>query len=115
MKKIIFVDDEQLIRNIYSLIGQRIQTIGDYYFEVASAPKEVLARMEQDEFHILVTDFDMPTMDGFQLVSRAKVLWPELKCIVCSGNILPDNPDACFIFRKPFSLFRLINAITTLD
>ena len=115
MKKIIFVEDDQFIRKMYSAIGLKIQETGDYDVLVIADPGEVLAMMEQCEFDILITDFEMPNMNGFELVAQAKALCPKLKCIVCSGNQLPENPDVSFIFKKPFLPTTLIEAISSLS
>ena len=42
-------------------------------------------RFRQQKPDILLTDIKMPMMDGLELISKAKEIYPELKCVVISG------------------------------
>ena len=53
-----------------------------------------------DSIEILITDINMPEMDGYELVDRAHAIRSDLKVIMLSGRE-PDGHGFPFI-RKPF-------------
>jgi DNA-binding NtrC family response regulator len=66
---------------------------------------------------IVVSDIDMPEMDGFELLTRIKKKYPNKICILMSGD--PSNEKSAkelgadaFLF-KPFKLDDLLNAVET--
>jgi two-component system chemotaxis response regulator CheY len=69
-KRILIVDDSAAIRQSVSFI---LEQEG---YEVAQAANgaEGLNRMKQDRFQMLVTDVNMPEMDGIELVRQARGL-----------------------------------------
>ena len=71
--RVLLVDDEpaQL-----GLLGELVKSAG-MSFEKASNGKEALARLEQETFHLVLTDIQMPQMDGFDLLQEIQKR-PEL-------------------------------------
>ena len=62
---------------------------------------EALERIEQDrDIEILITDINMPNMDGYELADRALAIRSGLKVILLSGRE-SDGHGLPFI-RKPF-------------
>src|SRR5690554_3946302 len=57
--------------------GYRIYEAGD--------GEEALGILKQQEIDILVTDIQMPKMNGIELVRRAKTIYPDLWVIIISG------------------------------
>ncbi|SRR5581483_6713497 len=80
---------------------------------LASTGREALAILRDENCHVaaLVTDLNMPLMDGFELVRqiRADRRHRELPIIVVSGDTDPHTPDrvaglgANAYFAKPYS------------
>ena len=66
---------------------------------------------------IVVSDTDMPEMDGFELISRIKKKYPEKICILMSGN--PANEKTAIdlgadaFLAKPFSINDLFGIVQT--
>ncbi|MFC1516918.1 response regulator [Thermodesulfobacteriota bacterium] len=66
---------------------------------------------------IIVSDVDMPEMDGFDLLSRVKKRCPDKICIMMSGD--PENEisakrlGADAFLAKPFGLNDLFNIVET--
>ncbi|MFH1760969.1 MAG: response regulator [bacterium] len=73
--RILLVDDESDILDILSEFldeeGYDVKTAGD-----GIAALEIL---EQEQFNLLLSDINMPRMKGFELIAKAKRLYPELK------------------------------------
>lgn len=71
------------------------------------AALEALAREHTD---LLITDINMPRMDGLKLVQEAKARWPELPVLLVSGR--PQPPGTQAYMPKPFSWDMLVAAVT---
>jgi len=86
-----FVDDEEAIRQ---LVGQALPRFG-YRVELFSEGASALARLRQDpaSFALLITDMNMPVMDGKTLAQEAMKLRPDLPVILCSGFSALINAD----------------------
>ncbi|OPA79416.1 hypothetical protein BVG16_10085 [Paenibacillus selenitireducens] len=84
MYNVFIVDDEPFI-----LEGMPyIIPWEDYGLEIvgeASDGDQALIALQQMHIDILITDITMPTMNGLELISRAREQFPEMKCIVLSG------------------------------
>ena len=63
MKRILVVDDEPHVTRLVQMSLQR----DGYEVETASNGMEALTRLEADHFDAVVTDYNMPKMDGRQL------------------------------------------------
>lgn len=63
-KKILVVDDSEMVRNFHSYI---IKMFG-YQVETAENGAVALEKLLSQEYHLLVTDINMPKMDGYELI-----------------------------------------------
>ena len=83
MLRIMFVDDEKLaLESIQSLLpwaemGMQVTTCDNAL--------EALNRMVENQPDVLIADIRMPVMDGMELISRAREMYPAVKCLVLSG------------------------------
>ena len=74
-KKVLVVDDSEMVRNFHSYI---IKMFG---YQVATAENGAVAleKLLSEEYHLLITDINMPKMDGYELirnVSEQKITIP---------------------------------------
>jgi len=96
-RKVLVVDDDALVVDVTAAM------LDDLGCEVVTAlcGDEALERLKQDQsIEILITDINMPDMDGYELVERARAIRSGLKVIMLSGRE-PDGHGFPFI-RKPF-------------
>ena len=102
-KTIVVVDDKESIRE---MVGEMLKMFG--YTPVLCANGEESVQY-LDEADILITDFDMPGMDGIKLAEKAKVKNPRLPVIIMTGRAwdLPANHPADAVIAKPFKIQRL--------
>lgn len=85
MTNVLIVDDEILVRlSLKTLIPW--QEHGFYIVGEAQNGREALAIMERTPCHIVLTDIRMPEMDGLELISRVRALWPFAKCLILSNH-----------------------------
>ena len=66
---------------------------------------------------IIVSDVDMPEMDGLELLKRVKKEYPEKKCIIMSGIPTNENDARQFgadaFIAKPFGINDLFEIVQT--
>jgi two-component system, cell cycle response regulator CpdR len=90
-----------------------LEDLGCHVIRATSGP-EALERLESnDQISILITDINMPRMDGHELAERATRLRPSLKILQLSGR--ERRRDGYPMIRKPFSeedLYRVMQQTT---
>ena len=76
---ILVVDDEVIVRNIV----QRILTKEGFAVLAAADGEEALELFQTfpDTIDLLLTDIDMPRLDGFHLAKRVRLQKPEVKIL----------------------------------
>lgn len=117
MYKLLIADDEYWTR-------EKIRTMitwEEYQIEFLSPAQdgeEVLQRMESDRPDILMTDINMPFLNGVELVKKVKERYPEIVILVLSGYddfaYVKDTLMAGAInyLLKPVSKIDLIRALS---
>lgn len=105
-------DDYSVLRSLESLLDS-----ADYTARLFTSGTELLDSGCLAEIDCLVTDVDMPGMDGFELIRRIHLVRPGLPMIVITGypdtlKRLPhlDGAEPRF-FTKPFQPSELLAAI----
>jgi CheY-like chemotaxis protein len=81
-KRVLVVDDDCDIRYILSL---RLVSAGYMVYEAANG-LEALEQMKKHPFDVVLTDYCMPKMDGFEFLSLCHVKWPGIPVVVFSGD-----------------------------
>jgi len=78
------VDDEPVIARV---VSEQLRRLG---YEVTSVtdPEEALELVAEDpeDFDLLLTDLQMPRMDGVELAARVARLRPQLPVVLSTGN-----------------------------
>ncbi|AWM08801.1 MULTISPECIES: response regulator [Bradyrhizobium] len=76
----------------------------------AQSGRDALDRLEQNQdISILITDINMPGMDGHELAELAKRIRPELKMLQLSGR--EPRRGGLPMIRKPFSFEELADVM----
>lgn len=110
---IILVDDNEAIVDSLKT-GLLLQ---GYHCETATDGKSALELISNTSFDVMITDFDMPQMNGLELAKRVKELKPDMKIIIMTGYSEQFSHDEAFalgvsdLLEKPFGLKELINKI----
>jgi two-component system, cell cycle response regulator CpdR len=76
--------------------------VEDMGYEVVTAGSgaEALQKIAAERINVLITDINMPGMNGYELADRAKLVCRELRVIVLSGH---ETANCGYPFiRKPF-------------
>ena len=82
---ILIVDDDASIRKLFRTVLGR----DGYRVSVAADAESALNLLEQDSFDLLVTDKNLPGLSGFDLVLRARTIFPDLPAIMITGFAEP--------------------------
>lgn len=84
--EVLLLDDEPIV-------GKRLKPALDKigcHVEVFKNPKKAVARIDQKEFDIVVTDIRMEEMDGIQVLEHVQKKWPRTKVIMITGYAKMD-------------------------
>jgi CheY-like chemotaxis protein len=108
---VLIVDDEPLIR---MAAADTVADAGVASFEAADGGEALELLEEHPEIALVVTDVEMPGMDGVTLARRACTLRPELGIIVTSARgeaSRPDLPRGGAFLAKPYGMRQLLALI----
>lgn len=105
-------DDQRILESLGSLLES-----ADYAVHLFASAGALLESRSLVEIDCLISDIDMPVMDGFELLRVARAARPELPIILITGH--PDmlrrlpsvGPGHCRLFKKPFDGQELLAAV----
>lgn len=81
--RVLVVDDDPELRQI---VVCALQNRG-YQAEGAEDGLQALARLQQGSFDMVVTDFQMPRLDGLALLREVRRLEPPLPVVILTGFV----------------------------
>ncbi len=109
------VDDEPRLRQILV----RVMRADGFIVDEASNGFEAIARMELHPATLILTDIEMPKMDGFELLRELRARWPDAAVMMVSGNGDVQTAVSCLsvgaldYLTKPFHLEEVRARITS--
>jgi CheY-like chemotaxis protein len=83
--KVLVVDDSRLARMVMASAFRRLRP--DWELVEAIGADEALGTIESDPVDIALIDFNMPGLDGLELVARIRERAPEMPIAVVSANL----------------------------
>lgn len=84
MEKIVVVDDNKMFLEV---VKDFIETQKDFKCVAFSNPEDALRYvLDEKEIHAVVSDYEMPQMNGLTLAKRIIEKLPAMKIIVMSGH-----------------------------
>lgn len=102
-KRVLIVDDNDIVRNTLCEYMLRI----GFEIGVAKNGVEALKIFTSKIFDLVITDFQMPKMDGHLLACKIKKKRPKTEIIMISGDeeISSQVENVCdYFLEKPFNL-----------
>lgn len=110
MYDLIIVDDEQDLLDYLKLVIEREQDWSVQYF---CSPEEALAQFQSCGARAVLTDIEMPQMNGDELLGRLRTLAPEVAVFAMTGGQTGHLVDKGFehVFKKPFCLDDMIGEL----
>ncbi len=107
-KSVLVVDDDLDLRY---MLSARLVSAG-YRVYVAANGWEGLEQLEKYSIDVVLTDYYMPGMNGFELLSVCRVKWPGIPVLVFSGE--QDDMAHEAVERGAFAWVRKGNEFTML-
>lgn len=106
MKRVMIVDDEILVRiGIKSIV--QWEKYGYKMVAEATNGDEALTLIETTKPDIILTDLMMSPMDGFELIEKCKIIYPNIKFIVLSSYNDMDNVKKAIKLGAADYIFKL--------
>ena len=107
---VLIVDDSAVIRKILQRVLLRASIPVGSVFEAGDG-KEALASLEQQTVNLVLTDLNMPNMDGLELLRRIKAsdVWKKVPVVLittesCKTKVMEAvRLGAAAYVRKPFT------------
>jgi two-component system, cell cycle sensor histidine kinase and response regulator CckA len=108
--RLLIVDDDIHMRTVVSAMTVHL----GYSTRIAANGEEALQLLQNCEVDLVVTDYQMPLMNGYELASEIRRQYPDMPVILMTGytNVdLIDPPQGQKLFagllNKPFNLQEL--------
>ena len=106
MIRVLLVEDD---KNLCFILKSSLeQMIGGYEVTIATNGKEGLELLEKGDFDVIVSDIEMPVMDGMSMVQHIRRHHPQLAIIFITGLTTARDvingyqSGADFYIKKPF-------------
>jgi two-component system, cell cycle response regulator len=81
LKKILIVDDDEAVR---SILAELVRIFG-FNSETSSGGYDALNRVDKSPYDLIITDINMPDLNGLELIKRVKESHPEIDLIAITG------------------------------
>ena len=106
-------DDQRILESLERLLESADHAVRLFASAAALLESDCLA-----EIDCLISDIDMPVMDGFELLRVTHAARPELPVILITGHpemlnrLPPIGPGHYRLFNKPFDGQELLTAVS---
>ena len=80
-KKILIVDDDEAVR---SILAELVRIFG-FNSETSSGGYDALNRVDKSPYDLIITDINMPDLNGLELIKKVKESHPEIDLIAITG------------------------------
>lgn len=114
-KKVLFIDDNKDFFDLFYDLA--IESGFDPTF--TENGYEALLFVKEDKVNAIITDIQMPIMDGMELIKHARAFNPRIPIIALtglhySGEKYAKKLGADAVFSKPFKMEDIVDQLKTL-
>ena len=106
---ILFVDDSKMDREVVSALCKGL----NYRVDQAGSGAEALSLLQEKDYDLVMTDYKMEPMDGFELVEKVLEIKPSAVCVLMTGYLdlrarsAVENSGFFDVLSKPVSIHAL--------
>ena len=112
--RVLVVDDQEEMRD---LLAEMLASEG-YEPRAVVGGEEALQELEHAPYDLLLTDLNMPHMDGLALLRRVRERWPSLPVVIITGygsrsterHVMREGAQG--YISKPCTLQRVIASVS---
>jgi PAS domain S-box-containing protein len=83
MISVLYVDDEESLLDLTKIF---LEKTGLFQIETAISPLDALKRLEEKSFDALISDYEMPVMNGLELLKRVRSGGKNIPFIIFTGR-----------------------------
>lgn len=85
MKDILVVDDDRILLGLVKRILER----EGFAAHCVESGEEAIAQIKEKTFSLMITDFNMPGLNGLELAIKGREIAPQMPVIMNTGGISP--------------------------
>jgi len=110
---LLFVDDENLLHNLF----ERLFTRNGFKVTCCASAIQAIELLKAETFSLVITDFMMPDMDGFSLLSHIREHYPTTRVIMVTAHANVQHAvrmmqhGAIDYIPKPFTAADLVERV----
>lgn len=114
-RRVLIVDDTTPARVLLKHTFN--QLLPNCYAVVSPNGAEALDELQQQSFDLILTDYDMPDMDGLELAKKVRQIVPDARILLMSGSDFRqfcDDVERMNIdgyIKKPFNIAQLFKSV----
>jgi DNA-binding NtrC family response regulator len=110
---VMIVDDEP---DTAGSLKETLETLLEVQVITAANPKEALEQLRENPVHLILSDYNMPGMTGYQFLHAAQKIYPGVHLMLMTGFATMAEKDENVpwlegAFHKPIDPKRLVHAI----
>ena len=116
--KILFVEDEV---DLITIISDTLAKLGANFITAHNGVEGLKALVENSDIQLIVTDINMPVMNGIEMIKKIREDGSDIPCIIMSAHTEPeylksaDKLNVTDYILKPFDFIKFINLIGDLE
>lgn len=113
-EQILVVDDESAITLI---LGNALQSHNYSVFTASEGPEAISMFARNPDLRVVITDINMPVMDGRTLIKTLQAIRPDVKIIAMSGHsenelhLAKDGVSVARLLTKPFRVEKVLEIL----
>ena len=113
-QKILVIEDDPQMQDIYTVF----LTGRGFSVETAVDGEQAVLKAQAYEYELAIVDLGLPVKGGMDTINELKTKWPDIECIVCTGQCTFDSAieamrlDVFDYLCKPVSLNSLLRSIS---
>ena len=111
--KILLIDDDETLCKV---IGEELEQ-ENYSVTCSFSGKDGLAKLMLDKYNLVILDYQMPEMDGYEVLQEIRIIYPSLSVIIITANTEIDTINKfagkgiCDLVNMPFEFEDLLARI----
>lgn len=100
---LLYVDDEPALLELCRIY---LEKTGEFRIDTSESAREALTRLLAGQYDIIISDYQMPQMDGLELLREVRKTYPDLPFIIFTGRSREEvaisalNAGATFYLQK---------------